>query len=61
MNQNYKDVLVELYEALGKMDLKDEHFDVVVHSIQEIQHLRGLVESYQRAMREEIKQYIFPE
>lgn len=48
-----KDVLTELYEALGKMDLKDPQFDVIVHSIQEIQHLRANIESYQKAIRHE--------
>lgn len=60
MNNQYKDVLTELYESLNKMDLNNEHFDVVVHAIQEIQHLRALTESYQRCIREDIKQYMFP-
>lgn len=46
-----KDPLVELYETLGKMDMKDKHFDVIIHAIQEIQHLRYNLETYQNAYR----------
>lgn len=48
MNQ-YKDVLTELYEKLNKMEMKDPYFDVIVHSIQEIQFLRSTLQTYERS------------
>jgi hypothetical protein len=50
-----KDPLVELYETLGSMHMGDKHFDVIVHAIQEIQHLRYNLETYQNSYSKELK------
>jgi coenzyme F420-reducing hydrogenase delta subunit len=44
------DVLKELYDKLSRMQIDDEDFELIVHSIQEIQHLRNQIETYRKSI-----------